>query len=103
MPLTIKTEKQIRHIAFAGDLTIYQAAEYRQQLVENPSRAKRYQLDLSEVTEIDGAGVQLLLSLDKSIRSAGASLSLGGASDSAESALALFNLSRRWPAVAENN
>ncbi|MCX7145356.1 MAG: STAS domain-containing protein [Sulfuritalea sp.] len=43
-----------------GDLTIYQAAEIRQRLIEGVRGNEVLELDLSHVGEIDTAGLQLL-------------------------------------------
>jgi anti-anti-sigma factor len=50
-----------------GELTIYRAAELHREIVAALPRAKGESLaiDLAEVTEIDGAGVQLLLAARK--------------------------------------
>ena len=44
-----------------GDLTIYRAAELKQALLEAVDRLGSLEVDLSGVTELDTAGVQLLL------------------------------------------
>lgn len=43
------------------DLTIYHALEIKQQLVEGLERSEVLELDLSQVAEIDTAGLQLLI------------------------------------------
>lgn len=43
-----------------GDLTIYHAAEIKQQLIDGVRGAKVLELELSHVGEIDTAGFQLL-------------------------------------------
>jgi anti-sigma B factor antagonist len=44
-----------------GDLTIYRAAELKQVLLEAVDKTGPLEVDLSGVTELDTAGVQLLL------------------------------------------
>jgi anti-sigma B factor antagonist len=44
-----------------GELTIYRAAEMKPALLEALDRAARLDIDLSDVTEIDTSGVQLLM------------------------------------------
>lgn len=44
-----------------GDLTIYNAAEKKSFLLEKIASADEVELDLSQVSEIDSAGVQLLM------------------------------------------
>ena len=48
-------------LSIAGELTIYRAAELKLQLVEQLERHSALDLDLAQVSEIDCAGLQLLL------------------------------------------
>ncbi len=43
------------------DLTIYNAMEHKQQLLDALGQAEHLELDLSQVAEIDTAGLQLLI------------------------------------------
>jgi len=51
--------------AIEGELTIYRAEELQAALGEALARDPALQIDLSRVTEFDGAGVQLLLAARK--------------------------------------
>jgi len=51
--------------AIEGELTIYRAEELQAALGEALARDPALQIDLSHVTEFDGAGVQLLLAARK--------------------------------------
>ena len=66
-----------------GELTIYRAAELaaemRAALAEVPGGGA-FELDLSEVTEMDCAGVQLLIAAKRSTDESGRSLRLAGSS-----------------------
>jgi anti-anti-sigma factor len=44
-----------------GEMTIYTATEIKLRLMEALARAERLDVDLSAVTEVDTAGVQLLI------------------------------------------
>jgi anti-anti-sigma factor len=44
-----------------GELTIYRAAELKQTLLEKVGAHPKLEIDLSGVTEVDTAGVQLLM------------------------------------------
>ena len=62
-------------IEINGELGIFTAAALREQLLDALSSGKEVEVDLSQVTEIDSAGVQLLVAaqreavlLDKSLR-----------------------------------
>ena len=50
-------------LAFEGEMTIYVARRDRDRLLEALSSASSLAVNLSQVTEIDTAGVQLLLAL----------------------------------------
>lgn len=73
------------NFAIAGELSIYRAAELAQSLaawhVATCDAHPHVTLDLSEVTEMDSAGLQLLLSLVRSTQHAGQTLRLQAASD----------------------
>lgn len=80
-------------IAIAGECTIYTAAEARARLLDDVSGLQQpVQLDLKGVTEIDTAGVQLLLMLQKNITAAGGTLSLQGVSPGAAQVFATLCL-----------
>ncbi len=49
------------YLAVDDEMTIYTAAEQKQELLEHFSDCNEIELDLSGVTEIDSAGLQLLL------------------------------------------
>ena len=51
----------IRQLAIAQDMTIYHAAEQKTQLLEALAQGQTLELDLSQVAEMDTAGLQLLL------------------------------------------
>jgi anti-sigma B factor antagonist len=78
-----------------GELTIYRAAELKVQwlaAVEAPSSAPTLTFDLSEVTEIDSAGVQLLLLAQRSAAQRQRTLRLVGLSAATQEVFALLDL-----------
>lgn len=81
----------------AGELSIYRAAELCQALkawlpeaLAKDGTAVR--LDLAEVSEVDTAGLQLLLALQRSAQDAGAHLALQSASPAVMDVLRLTDL-----------
>jgi anti-anti-sigma factor len=70
-------------LRIAGEFTIYRAAELAAEmksvLAALPAGAA-FEIDLAEVTEMDCAGVQLLLAARRSAVEAGRALRLGGRS-----------------------
>lgn len=73
------------HFTIAGELSIYRAAELAQSLAAWQAQAcgvhTHLSLDLSEVTEMDSAGLQLLLSLLRSAQQAAQTLQIQAAND----------------------
>jgi len=53
------------HITIEGDMTIYTAAEMKQELLSATDKCKRIEMDLSGISELDSAGFQLLLQLKR--------------------------------------
>lgn len=56
-----KNEEGLLRLALEGEMTIYRAAEIKQQLLPAFDNAGKIEIDLSNVTEIDGSGLQLML------------------------------------------
>ena len=78
--------------AIDGELSIYRAAELAQALqlwVQQLPEMVQPSLDLSAVTEMDSAGLQLLLSLHKTLRAQGMELTITAASEAVRDVLAL--------------
>ena len=82
-------------LRLTGELTIYTAAETLTQLRERLAEHQACALDLSEVTEIDGAGLQLLLWLRETARARGIELRLVAHSPVVAEVLALLQLQTR--------
>ena len=83
-------------LKIAGEMTIYQAATIKQSLLESlePGQAgPAIEVDLSEVTAIDGAGIQLLLLWQSLSRARGLGLRLVACSPEIAETLALLRLS----------
>lgn len=68
------------HLAINGEFTIYTAADWRERLLNAVVGQSDVELDLSEVSEIDTAGLQLLLATRREVRAAGGSLHLAAPS-----------------------
>ncbi|MCK9282944.1 MAG: STAS domain-containing protein [Rhodocyclaceae bacterium] len=54
-------ERNALRISLLGELTIFTAAAIREQLLAGIAGAEEIEVDLSQVTEIDTAGVQLMV------------------------------------------
>ena len=80
-----------------GELTIFRAAELKQALLGCPPPGV---IDLSDVTEIDTAGVQLLLLARREAQGLERELRLVGRSRAVDDALTLLNLQAEFGAAA---
>jgi len=76
-------------LQIAGELTIFRAMELKPLLVDNP---ELQEVDLSGVTEIDTAGVQLLMLAKKTAQAANADLHLLGHSPAVLEVFELLNV-----------
>lgn len=63
-------------LRLSGELTIYRAAELKPQLLQALDGAAQLEIDLSEVTEIDTSGVQLLMTTKRRAQALGRELRL---------------------------
>lgn len=92
-------------IPLTGELTIYQAAAIKQQLEQALEQSHHdlepVQLDLSGVTEIDGAGLQLLLATARSASGTETQLSLHQVPESIQQLFATYNVANRFNLVQE--
>lgn len=58
---TTKTPGQSATLAIEGELSIYRAAELKETLLKALEGAASLEIDLHDVSEIDSAGIQLLM------------------------------------------
>jgi anti-sigma B factor antagonist len=77
-----RTQSENLNCSLSGELTIYTAREQIKALIDLLKKdPETIALDLSEVTEMDTAGLQLLLWLNKTCREMKVSLFLSGKSE----------------------
>lgn len=76
MPLHIETGEHKTLVKISGEMTIYTAAELKQALTPLLYRQQALELDLSGVSEMDSAGLQLLLAAKKTMQQGGYPLHL---------------------------
>lgn len=79
-------------VAIAGDLTIYRAAELKPLLLALPAGDAAVELDLSQVDEIDSAGIQLLLLARREAQARARGWRIHATSPAVDEALALLGL-----------
>lgn len=92
MDIQRRTTAKQTTLKLSGDLTIYQAAEAKSQLLENAKGLDRkVLLNMEGVEALDSAGVQLLLMLKKVIRLNNGELKIVGISESANRVLQILS------------
>src|SRR5262247_1367015 len=91
-PMSTQPGGAHRRIAIAGPLTIYEAAPGKRALLEALGRVAELEIDLSEVTELDTAGIQLLLLVKGEASAANKAVRLTAPSPAALEAIELCGL-----------
>ena len=61
MSVNVRTRDGKRKIKVAGEMTIYTAAQIKRKFFANLDKCKEVAVDLSEVADLDTAGLQLLV------------------------------------------
>lgn len=61
MSHTDNTDQKTVQFAVEGEMTIFRAAELKAAMLPEIARGQEIEIDLSRVTEIDSAGVQLMV------------------------------------------
>lgn len=82
----------ICHARVNGEMTIYTAAECRNQLRECLQSCREAEIDLSGVSDIDSAGVQLLIQAKREGAAHGKSVRLVAHSPAVQEIIDLFRL-----------
>lgn len=93
--MTIVTQQPDGSISwvFDGELTIYTVAELKTELMPWLELNRDIELDLAQVSEVDGAGIQFLLLMRREVMASARVLRLSAISPAVRDALALCNLS----------
>lgn len=87
-------------LRLAGELTIYHAAELQCALLPLAAEARTLTLDLSGVSDVDSAGIQLLVATRRTLAGNGAALRLHARSDAVGEALALVGMADAFAVTA---
>ncbi len=89
-------------VELRGDLTIQVAAERKFELiglVDDCAPGSPCVIDVSQVVDVDSAGVQLLIALRRSLAERGSPLELTGLRGALQQALATYRLDRHLIAI----
>ncbi len=93
MDVSRKHNKNSTTLRLSGECTIYHAATARDALLgDSKGFDKTVQLHLEQVSELDTAGVQLLLMLQKAVQAAGGTLHLQASNETVDQVLRIFHL-----------
>jgi anti-anti-sigma factor len=90
--MSAATSAVVSRLQLEGECTIYRAAELKPLLLQAVQPGHVLEVDASGVTEIDSAGLQLLLLAGREARAQGGELRLCAASASVTEVLALLDL-----------
>ena len=88
-----KKEAGVCKFPIGGELTIFRAAELKEAILLVIAKHEDIEIDLSQVTEIDGAGLQLLISSKLEARQKNKTLCFTGHSGAVTDALDICDLS----------
>lgn len=83
-------------LSLEGELTIYRAAELKEQLQQAWGGAAPLEVDLAGITEVDGAGLQLLILAKREAQRSGKSVRFVGHSPAVLEVIDLANLSGQF-------
>lgn len=79
-------------LCIEGEMSVYRAAELKQQLLEQLEMSPQLELDLSAVSEIDTAGLQLLLLARREARARDGDLRIVAQSAAVDDMLILLHM-----------
>lgn len=92
MPSTIELHDDVCRIRIEGDMTVYNALDLKHELAPCLSKAPHLELDLSQVNEMDSAGLQLLILLKREATKRGMRLALISHSPAVTDVIDIFNM-----------
>lgn len=97
MNISRKKSKDTTTLVFEGDITIYYVAQIKEALFSDYEKlANKVALDLGGVTEIDTAGVQLLLFAKKFFASVHRSLFITKSNESVDAVLTVLDVNTQF-------
>ena len=92
MSVRIEKNDDLNTLSIGGEMTIYTAAKYKSQLLDQLEQCQELELNLSEIDEMDTAGLQLLLVLKREAEAGGRQLRLINHSRAVYEILELLNM-----------
>lgn len=104
--VTANQQGPVASLCLGGELTIYRAVELKEAMLTALDGAAALELDLSSVTELDTAGVQLLLLIHQTARARSKQLRLTAPSSAVLEVFELLHLDPHfgdWPMASPNS
>ncbi len=89
-------DAEVCRLQIGTDMSIYGAMENHQELMSFFAGADSFEIDLSEVEEIDCSGIQLLLALKKSAEKETKQLRLSKASSAVNETMDILNIKHQF-------
>jgi anti-anti-sigma factor len=86
-------ENGTSRITVEGDLTVYTAAGFKKEAVDELLNAKKFEIDLSRVEDIDSAGMQILLAFKLEAERMNTGFCVKSKSPAVSSIIEMFHLS----------
>lgn len=71
-------KRRVQVVTVAGDLTLATAERYREQLISEMAQVPRVLLSLSQATELDAAGIQLMIAAKRTAQTADCAFQITG-------------------------
>lgn len=101
MTLAINNQGGSCTIQLTEDLTIFEVSQYHQTLLSECNFKDKITLDFSHLEDIDTAGLQLVLSLEKQVKQAGGQVFLQASNPEINKQLEIFNLLQNFKPLEE--
>lgn len=76
MSIKVKKQGNICKITVEGEMTIYQASDLYEKFKKQLATCDSLEIDLQHITEMDTAGVQILLALKREANASGKTVSM---------------------------
>lgn len=92
MSISVHKDGDVLSIRVSGEMTIYNAFEFKKGLAAHLFTAKEIDMDLTDVSEIDTAGLQLIVLIRKESMNADKRLRITSLSAPAEGIVRLYNM-----------
>lgn len=74
MPVNVKKKKDVTHLHIDDEMTIYSASTLKDELLNQLESSKDLEVSLQDVSEMDSAGLQIMLVMRDQAQKAGKNL-----------------------------